>query len=444
MFERARVACYRVNAARPTALRLRNIGVVSSKVPEKTVALIGLGALGSRVAELLAQAGVEDFRLCDGDRLTTGNVARHLGGLTDFGAKKTRVVGARLHELNPRLHITCMRSESAVSSIRELQEFLKPADVTVCTTADENVESAINQIAVMGGKTVVYGRALRRGSMGRVFRVRPGEDACKACLGYYASQAREGEDVPEDWVEVTESDDDILIHECGRPVIPASAVDLSFVASLTSRVALDILEETNQTNNHWLWSSNIATDVDARLERPLSTMSTRLERYEHCPVCQEPDVVGVRISRDVHGTIKKEVESTPDAETGGILLGHVDENRHAVILRATGPGPKAKKSAGGFDRDVEFVQGELEKASRDLGSRGLYVGEWHSHLELDPEPSGIDVSSMCSIAKSTNYATRCPVMLIAGLDTKTGRVARIKTWSFPVGGRLYEVEYAIA
>lgn len=95
-FENATVACRRVHGARPEEIQLRNTRVVRHDVRDRTVALIGLGALGSRVAELLAQAGVGTFRLCDLDRLNTGNVARHLGGLSDFGAWKTRVVMTRL------------------------------------------------------------------------------------------------------------------------------------------------------------------------------------------------------------------------------------------------------------------------------------------------------------------------------------------------------------
>lgn len=51
----------------------------------------------------------------------------------------------------------------------------------------------------------------------------------------------------------------------GRPVISASAVDLSFVAALIGRVALDVLEGQDREKNHWLWSRLSASDVDPRL-----------------------------------------------------------------------------------------------------------------------------------------------------------------------------------
>ncbi|NQU25652.1 MAG: ThiF family adenylyltransferase [Candidatus Nealsonbacteria bacterium] len=442
-FENGKVTCYRVHGARPTEIQLRNTSVVRDDVRDKTAALIGLGALGSKAAELLAQAGVGTFRLCDMDRLNTGNVARHVGGLSDFGAEKTRVVMTRLFDINPHLKISATWNESAVSSLNDLARFIAPADITICTTADENVESAINQIAVMTNKPVVYGRAMRSGSMGRVFLVRPGQDPCKMCLGLFARESRDGVGLSEDWIEVTERDEDVLLHECGRPVIPASAVDLSFVASLIARVALDVLEQREPKQNHWLWSREVATDLDSRFDKPLVTVCNSLPRHNDCPVCQEPDIVGAVLSEAVRAEILSHVHLSVSVESGGILLGFVDDERKAVVVRATGPGPKAKKSAARFERDVDFVQAELEQAARDFGRRGLYIGEWHSHLNAEPEPSGRDIMSMCGIAEASNYATRCPIMLIAGIDIDTAEVVTLRTWSFPVSGRVYSIEHEV-
>ena len=441
-FQASRVGCVRVHSARPTELRFRNTGVVEDCVHNRVVALIGLGALGSTVAELLAKAGVGEFRLCDCDYLATGNVARHVGGLNEFGAPKTRVVMSRLMEINPYLTFSegDVITGSAVTSLDGLGEFLAPADLTISTTADESVESIINQVAVIHRKPVVYGRALRRGSMGRVFLVRPGRDACKECLSEYARSGRQGEEVPNDWIDVIESEDDVLLHECGRPVIPASAIDMSFVAALIARVALDILEGGEAEANHWIWSRLPATGLHPRLDREMCTFLGRLEPRSGCLACQEPDVVGVMMSEEVRRTIVSTAESSPDLEAGGVLIGFVDEDRRAIALRATRPGPKAQMSESGFSRDVEHVQAALQRAESELGDHGAYIGEWHSHLVADPKPSAVDIESLFGISEAPHYQTKCPVMVIAGLDASTKKVADIKSWTFPVGGRVYTIE----
>ena len=140
--------------------------------------------------------------------MSPGNVSRHIGGLRDFGLPKVKVVAKRLYDISPTLNATIWGA-SALADMESLSKFIEAADIVVCTTADENAEAAINQIAVMTQKPVIYGRALRRGSVGRVFLVRPGVDACKSCLGHFARDAREGVETPNDWIEITEDDQDM-------------------------------------------------------------------------------------------------------------------------------------------------------------------------------------------------------------------------------------------
>ncbi len=440
-FEERDVFGLRVNSVRPEILSRRNVSVVEpSALSGKIVALIGLGALGSHIAELLAKAGVGRFVLCDGDRLETGNVARHVGGLRNFGARKTHVVMKRLWEINPYLDFA--ESDewfgSVSSSPVRLSQVVATADLTVCTTADESIEALVNQVAIVRRRPVLYGRALRRAQMGRVFLVRPTLDACKACLAKLA-ESDQGHELPADWIKISEDPNDIILHECGRPLIPGSAIDLSFISGLIARVALDYLESAKLEGNHWIWSRTDAREIDDRFSRPLSTLIGTITPLSECAVCQEPDVRRVVLSDKVREEITSLTEASPDSETGGILLGYIDDNRQAVVLRVTGPGPQASRSASHFEKDVQFIQSQVDTAASELGDRGSYIGEWHSHLEASPQPSAIDVRSLVGIVHAPNYLTRCPVMLIAGLAPDDGRVHNIRSWVFPVGGRMYAV-----
>ena len=444
-FESAPIHALRSHRLEPSTLRRRNTGVVYDGIGKKMVSLIGLGALGSPVAELLAKAGVGHFRLCDYDRLNTGNVARHIGRISDFGLRKTEVVTRRLLEINP--YLEWQNDDvllSATQSSEDLAKFMSGTDLTICTVADEAVESFINEVGTVQDHPVLYGRSLRSASMGRVFLVRPRRDACKACLGTYLRDGREGRDTPADWVDVQEEDEGILLHECGRPVIAGSAVDLASISALIARVALDFLEGKDNQGNHWLWSSPPAAEVDPRLSSRFAVLEGSLSPRPDCLVCREPDVTQLVLNKGCRDGIIAETEAHPDVETGGLLLGFVDEDRTAVVVRATGPGPNAKRSRSEFRRDVEYAQGEVERAAAEYGDRGLYIGEWHSHLVPDPQPSALDAESLSGISAVPNYLTKCPVLLIAGLDTSSGKVATLRSWSFPVGGRTYEIQNRVA
>lgn len=420
-FEKAKVACIPAHALTPKDINLRNETVVSQVVSEKKVAFFGVGALGSKVAELLVQAGVSKFKLCDGDILNVGNVARHVGGLSECGAPKTEVMAQRIWEINPYANVEVYEQHVSPTD-PDTQDFFTGVDLIICTIADEGAESGFNDLAISINTPVIYGRALRRGQMGRVFVVRPGVDACKTCLAMISKA-----DAPE-WISITERPEDTLLHECGRPVIAGSAVDLSFVAAFIARTALDALEG-KITANHLVWSRDSALDVSDKLKAPYSVAQANFTPVPQCPSCSAADIVTIELPEAVRAAITAEVASSPATETGGILIGRIEGNK-AIIVRATGPGPNAKRTASVFERDIEFAQGELD-AEAAKGQGNLYVGEWHSHLVASPEPSGRDVLSMTGIAQASNYATDCPVMMICGFDPKTSKVGEVKAWVFP-------------
>jgi integrative and conjugative element protein (TIGR02256 family) len=172
----------------------------------------------------------------------------------------------------------------------------------------------------------------------------------------------------------------------------------------------------------------------------MATLIDTLPPHSGCPICRQPEVTEILIGREAKDAIVREVEWSIAAETGGILLGYIDDNRKAIVTRATGPGVNAQQSPSIFRRDVDFVQSELDRARTELGERGLYLGEWHSHLIADPHPSATDLASLNGIATAYNYLTRSPVMIIAGLDPATHQCASLKGWSFQVQGSVSEIE----
>ncbi|HDR9028349.1 TPA: ThiF family adenylyltransferase [Burkholderia vietnamiensis] len=69
---------------------------VAGQLAEKTVALIGCGALGGELARLLVQAGVGKFIFVDGDTLAPENTSRHLLGAGEAGGNKAVAMARRL------------------------------------------------------------------------------------------------------------------------------------------------------------------------------------------------------------------------------------------------------------------------------------------------------------------------------------------------------------
>lgn len=76
-------------------------------------------------------------------------------------------------------------------------------------------------------------------------------------------------------------------------------------------------------------------------------------------------------------------------EAGGILLGE-RRGRHIEVTFATTPKRGDKSSRTGFHRRSPFHQRFATRNWRRLGGKLDYVGEWHTHPELNPRPSTID------------------------------------------------------
>lgn len=78
-----------------STLRLR-AGLDADVLASKRIAIVGLGAVGSLLAEMLIRSGVSDLTFIDGDIIRPGNCIRHIATLDDVGQNKAEVVRDRI------------------------------------------------------------------------------------------------------------------------------------------------------------------------------------------------------------------------------------------------------------------------------------------------------------------------------------------------------------
>lgn len=78
----------------------------AAKLSDKTVAVFGLGGVGSYVAEALVRAGIGHLIICDNDYVTESNINRQLLALhSTVGRTKVGVAIERYLDINDRLDI---------------------------------------------------------------------------------------------------------------------------------------------------------------------------------------------------------------------------------------------------------------------------------------------------------------------------------------------------
>ena len=116
-------------------------------------------------------------------------------------------------------------------------------------------------------------------------------------------------------------------------------------------------------------------------------------------------------AEEVINLFKTFQQNTNDSlESGGLLLGKV-RGEHFEVTQITTPYSKDRQSRYGFERnDPKHIKimNCLKKISNGEVS---YLGEWHTHPEDIPKPSGIDIYEWQNIRSKRNYLV---VFLIIG------------------------------
>jgi integrative and conjugative element protein (TIGR02256 family) len=416
-----RVAAITSNLYSDQAYHLRNQGRADRNLlGKKLVNLIGVGAVGSEIADMLGKAGIGGLVMVDNQRMEIENSVRHLAGVDYAGVPKVEAVKSLVAMHNPFIRIFPYAGD--INSI-PIEQLFSEGSLSVSSLAEDNTEAFLNERSVILGHTVYYVRALRGGKAGRIFRVVPGKDACLRCLEIYRLEQREFVSIPED-ISLP-----VLRTECNNPVRSASAADLKLIASLASRILLDELEQGQRENNHWIWSTEAISGLD-----PFSLTSQTIGPHPRCIYCHHDRKHKVWIAPDCLNELQQLVTSSPGKETGGVLAGFLNPEGDFVITHGSGPGPKAVRSLTEFKKDVAFCQAYLDDLSKASGHRTVYLGEWHSHPSLNNMPSGTDIKSLSDISYQKEYLTDKPIMIIF---SSTGSPS---VTVHPTGKRFYHTE----
>ena len=114
-------------------LEARHGKELQAKFTGGTVAICGLGGLGSNIAVALARAGVGRLILIDFDRVDISNLHRQQYQADQIGLYKTEALTENLKRIAPYVEIT---SHAVRITEENFQELLKDADI-ICEAFDD-------------------------------------------------------------------------------------------------------------------------------------------------------------------------------------------------------------------------------------------------------------------------------------------------------------------
>lgn len=144
------------------------------------VAVVGIGALGSVSANVLARAGVGSLRLIDRDIVDLSNLQRQVL-FTEQDAREARpkaVAAAEfLRTVNSEIDIEAVVHEVDAQNVERL---IGDADVVVDGSDNFELRYLLNDACVKRGIPWIYGGAL--GAAGATATIVPGTTGCLECL----------------------------------------------------------------------------------------------------------------------------------------------------------------------------------------------------------------------------------------------------------------------
>lgn len=209
-----------------TAARASRSGPRATELTDRRVAVIGVGALGSFIADLLIRAGVGHLTLVDDDTVMPGNVVRHLVGFEAVGLPKAIAVRNNLVRSRLAEPSRVIAQTEAVTTSDAAVRLVQNHDLVVNATAEFPVTALLRKVAESLAKTFL---SVTLQNDGDTYRI----DVLPPLLG--AASLPNSASVPQRPIAP------YFEAGCGSPISPTAPYAVAEAAAATVRHAIGLL-----------------------------------------------------------------------------------------------------------------------------------------------------------------------------------------------------------
>lgn len=220
----------------------KRLGPEFEILKSKSVAIIGLGSVGSKIAISLARSGLKRFFLLDEDVFFPENLCRNELNWQNIGQHKVSAIKEHLEMIKPDMDIKLLRiklsGQEASSSVSTAIKHLEKYDLIIDATANPKTFNLIGHTCNIIGKPLVWLEVFAGGIGGLICRYRNGVDPNPIEMRNQITIAINKLNVP-----TAESNSDYTtIDHTGKQIV-ASDADVTFIMASAVQISLDILLE---------------------------------------------------------------------------------------------------------------------------------------------------------------------------------------------------------
>jgi len=123
--------------------------------------------------------------------------------------------------------------------------------------------------------------------------------------------------------------------------------------------------------------------------------------------------MNVLYNKSALSVFESEISRFGVIETGGVLLGWW-EKETLVVSIATNAGPNATHENFYFQADSNYIDMIIDMEHANSNGKVNYVGEWHTHPQVNPQPSQVDLVSLDEIVESSRKPNL--LLIIGAID----------------------------
>jgi len=405
---------------RPEIVNRRDGGTLLAALSQKRVLLLGCGALGSAVAEMVLRSNAARLHLVDYGIVKPGVLVRQRYADSDIGSAKANALHAHLQAIGLECVVTaekCNLANQALSRFN-FQDWDLVIDASASASAIHQIEEELKtQSLPIPMLSMSVSAAAENGSvlvkMPR-YSGGPHHIARQAKLEAFAENADHSL-VKAFWPER----ETVKVFQpepgCSAPTFIGSVADIDHHAAGLLNIGLSRIKSLapdaaslDLVAAPWL----LADDSKRHILRYTFKGYARHSELMHGYTVLRSDVAALDMTSELNRIARTRSDKV---ETGGLIFGEIDD-AHQVIWVDSVSGPPPDSTAS----ETQFLCGtagtkELNAfKSTASGKSSRFIGIWHTHPISRGRPSQDDLHAMLELLHFQEFPPRQVVMLIVG------------------------------
>jgi len=359
-------------------------GRLCKELTDSRILIIGIGAIGSCLAEILVRGGSKSLSLDDFDSVETGNLCRANYTLNDINLSKIRSLQQRLRSISPFVNIYSrdLKINLIPSNLIE-SEFNSHFDIIFDCSTDSEVSYLLGSLRL---DCTVISLALTNNA------------------NYITSVINSS--IPNESSilhDVLESNPASFFEGagCGYPTFNASYNNVNTVLNCAIS-QIDQTYKSEQTLN-----SFYIKNLD---------LSSQINIHEYQVYFQNELEHTLFVPKNLITKIESNLIKQYPNEFGGVFIGIRSKMFHNMIIQDIIFPERYKNGSTEFIRYPKSVNNKLEFFYKESNGTTDYIGEFHSHPNGSLTPSQTDLNAMSDISNNSSINIQYPLLMIGQIS----------------------------